>query len=40
MSSERMSYDIPAVCAVCVLKTARSGGEGRAHKREKKQVVF
>lgn len=32
-----MNYDIPVVCAACVLKTARSGGEGRAHKRRKKK---
>lgn len=32
-----MNYDIPVVCAVCVLKTARSGKEGRAQKRRKKK---
>lgn len=37
MSCERMNYDIPVVCAVCVLKTARSGKEGRAQKRRKKK---
>lgn len=32
-----MNYDIAVVCAVYVLKTERSGREGRAHKRRKRK---
>lgn len=29
-----MNYDVPVVCAVCVLKTERRGGERRACKEK------
>jgi len=37
MNCEKMNYDTPVVCAVCVLKTTRSGTEEWAHKRRKKK---
>lgn len=35
MSCERMNYDIPVVCAVCVLKTERVEGKDTRKEEEK-----
>lgn len=35
-----MNYDIPVVCALCALKTARSRIEKRTHKRRGKKQYF